>query len=156
MCHFTESILLIRYSEASGQIQRHNEINWHFYMFFDCVDYLQAVGTGELDNFLQAVDTGELDDYGPEDRVTWLSAVCPMKYAHYFVVVTSSLLVVSCHAFAHILMFFFMMMSSNKNISALLAPLCGEFTGHRWIPLTKASDAERWCLLWFAPEQTAE
>ena len=21
-------------------------------------------------------------------------------------------------------------------------PLCGEFTGHRWIPLTKASDAE--------------
>ena len=25
---------------------------------------------------------------------------------------------------------------------ALLAPLCGEFTGHRWIPLTKANDAE--------------
>ena len=25
-------------------------------------------------------------------------------------------------------------------------PLCGEFTGHRWIPRIKASDAELWCL----------
>ena len=25
-------------------------------------------------------------------------------------------------------------------------PLCGLFTGHRWIPRTKASDAELWCL----------
>ena len=33
-------------------------------------------------------------------------------------------------------------------------PLCGEFTGHRWIPLTKASDAELWCFLWSAPEHT--
>ena len=32
-------------------------------------------------------------------------------------------------------------------------PLCGEFTGHRWIPHTKASDAELWCFLWSAPEQ---
>ena len=31
--------------------------------------------------------------------------------------------------------------------------LCGEFTGHRWIPLTKASDVELWCFLWSAPEQ---
>ena len=30
-------------------------------------------------------------------------------------------------------------------------PLCGEFIGHRWIPLTKASDAELWCFLWSAP-----
>ena len=33
-------------------------------------------------------------------------------------------------------------------------PLRGESTGHRWIPLTKASDAELWCFLWSAPEQT--
>ena len=26
-------------------------------------------------------------------------------------------------------------------------PLCGEFTGHRWIPSTKANDAELWCFL---------
>ena len=28
--------------------------------------------------------------------------------------------------------------------------------GHRWIPLTKASDAELWYFLCFAPEQTVE
>ena len=33
---------------------------------------------------------------------------------------------------------------------------CVEFTGHRWIPLTQTSDAELWCLLWSAPEQTVE
>ena len=31
------------------------------------------------------------------------------------------------------------------------SPLCGEFTGDRWTPLTKASDAEFWCFLWSAP-----
>ena len=28
----------------------------------------------------------------------------------------------------------FMMMSSNGNIFSITVPLCGEFTGHRWIP----------------------
>ena len=36
----------------------------------------------------------------------------------------------------------------NGNIYRVTGPLCGEFTGHRWIPLTKASDAELWCFLW--------
>ena len=27
-----------------------------------------------------------------------------------------------------------------------------EFTGHRWIPRTKASDGELWCFLWSARE----
>ena len=35
-------------------------------------------------------------------------------------------------------------------------PLCGEFAGHRRIPLTKASDAELWCFLWSELEQTVE
>ena len=35
-----------------------------------------------------------------------------------------------------------MMTSSNGNIFRIAGPLCGEFTGHPWIPLTKASDAE--------------
>ena len=34
------------------------------------------------------------------------------------------------------------MKSSNGNIFRVTGSLCGEFTGHRWIPLTKASDAE--------------
>ena len=33
-------------------------------------------------------------------------------------------------------------------------PLWGEFIGHRWIPLTKASDAEIWTFFLSAPEQT--
>ena len=49
-----------------------------------------------------------------------------------------------------------MMTSSNGNIFRVIGHLWGEFTGHRWIPLTKASDAELWCFLWSAPEQTAE
>ena len=35
-------------------------------------------------------------------------------------------------------------------------PFVVEFTGDRWIPLTKASDAELWCFLWSTPEQTIE
>ena len=45
----------------------------------------------------------------------------------------------------------FMMTSSNGNVSRVTDSLCGEFTGHRWIPRTKASDAELWCFLWSAP-----
>ena len=37
-----------------------------------------------------------------------------------------------------------MMTSSNGNIFRVTSHLCGEFTGPRWIPRTKASDAELW------------
>ena len=46
-----------------------------------------------------------------------------------------------------------MMTSSNRNIFRVTRPLWGESTGHRWIPLTKASDAELWCFLWSASER---
>ena len=49
-----------------------------------------------------------------------------------------------------------MMTSSNGNIFSVTGPLCGEFTGHRWIHLAKASDAGLWCFLWSSPEQTVE
>ena len=42
----------------------------------------------------------------------------------------------------------YMMTSSNGDIFRVTGPLCGEFTGHQWIPLTKASDTELWCFLW--------
>ena len=45
---------------------------------------------------------------------------------------------------------YFMMTSSNGNIFRVTGHLCGEFTGPRWIPRTKASDAELWCFLWSA------
>ena len=34
--------------------------------------------------------------------------------------------------------------------------LWGESTGHQWIPLTNASDAELWNFFWSAPEQKVE
>ena len=46
----------------------------------------------------------------------------------------------------------YMMTSSNGIISRVTGHLCGEFTAHRWIAHTNASDAELWCLLWSAPE----
>ena len=44
-----------------------------------------------------------------------------------------------------------MMTSSNGKNFRFTGHLCEEFTGHRWIPRTKASDAELWCFLWSAP-----
>ena len=44
-----------------------------------------------------------------------------------------------------------MMTFSNGSILRVTDPLCGELTGHRWIPRTKASDGELWCFLWSAP-----
>ena len=40
----------------------------------------------------------------------------------------------------------------NGNIFRVTGPLCGEFTGYRWIHLTKASDAELWYFLWSTPD----
>ena len=49
-----------------------------------------------------------------------------------------------------------MMTSSNGGIFRVTGSLCGEFTGDRRIPLTKASDAELWCFILSAPEYTLE
>ena len=45
---------------------------------------------------------------------------------------------------------------TNGNIFRVTGPLWGEFTGRRWIPRTKASDAELLNFLWSSPEQTVE
>ena len=49
-----------------------------------------------------------------------------------------------------------MMTSWNGDIFRVSGPLWGESIGHRWIPLTKASDSELWCFLWSAPGQTVQ
>ena len=46
----------------------------------------------------------------------------------------------------------YMMASLNGNIFHVIGHLCGEFTSPRWIPRTKASDAEFWCFLWCTSE----
>ena len=45
-----------------------------------------------------------------------------------------------------------MVSSSNGNIFRITGPLCREFTGHRCIPLTKASDVQLCYFLWSVPE----
>ena len=40
------------------------------------------------------------------------------------------------------------MMSSNASFFRVTGSLCAEFTGHRWIPLIKANDAELWTSGW--------
>ena len=45
-----------------------------------------------------------------------------------------------------------MMTPSNWNIFHVTGHLYGEFNDHRWIPRTKASDAELWYFLWTTPE----
>ena len=37
------------------------------------------------------------------------------------------------------------MTPSNGNNFRVTGQLCGDFTGHRWIPRTEASNAELWC-----------
>ena len=49
-----------------------------------------------------------------------------------------------------------MIASSNGNIFRVTGPLCGESPGRRWIPCTKASDAELSCFLWSAAEWMVE
>ena len=44
-----------------------------------------------------------------------------------------------------------MMTSSNGKTIRVTGPLCGEFTGHRWIPRPMASDADLWCFLSSVP-----
>ena len=55
-----------------------------------------------------------------------------------------------CVKYASKIFYIFMMTSLNGNIFCVTRHLCGEFTGHRWTPRTKVSDAELWCFLWTA------
>ena len=45
-----------------------------------------------------------------------------------------------------------MITSSNGNIFRVTGHLCGELTGPRWLPHTKANGAELWCIFWSASE----
>ena len=53
----------------------------------------------------------------------------------------------ACDSLLHLLLTANMMTSSNGNIFRVTSPLCREFTGHRWIPRTKASDALMFSLI---------
>ena len=62
-----------------------------------------------------------------------------------------------CHAPMVTIMIFHMMVTpSNANLFRVTGPLCGEYIGHWWIPLTKAGYGEPWCSLWSPPDPTVE
>ena len=47
-----------------------------------------------------------------------------------------------------------MMTLSHWSPFRITVPLWGESTGHRWIPLKKATDVDFWCSLWCLPRYT--
>ena len=51
---------------------------------------------------------------------------------------------------------FIMTTSNDSDFFWFTDPLCGKFTGHRWIPLTKTSHADLWCFIWSPYEQTVK
>ena len=64
--------------------------------------------------------------------------------------------VTSCYnkqCYMEVCLYFTWWCHQMETFSALLALCVGEFTGNRWIPRTKASDAELWCFLWSASEK---
>ena len=61
---------------------------------------------------------------------------------------------ISCEVMVLFAKLLHMMTSSNGNVFRITGPLCGELIGHRWIPGTKANDAEVWYFLRSVPEQT--
>ena len=65
--------------------------------------------------------------------MTWHFTVYSMKYGYGCVVL--------CFSYSSLSS---MLTSSNGNIFRVTGRICGEFTGHRWIPLIKASNAELW------------
>ena len=87
----------------------------------------------------------------------WISFTKGQQCGQHFHVMTSSLPFTTIWACC-LLMYDEdrMMTSSNGNIFRVTGPLWGEFTGDRWIPLKKASDAELWSFLWSMPEKTTE
>ena len=74
------------------------------------------------------------------------------RYCRWLLYIWVSTLTLELRAHTYALWTVYMMTSSNGNLFRVTGHLCEEFTGPRWIPRTKASDAELWCFLWSASE----
>ena len=131
---------------------------WWYYISHQCT---------QIAKFIGANMGAHLGPVGPRYAPFWPNELCYQGNQEYGVIciIRKSLIVmfslfpphITCwrhgmEALSDLLVLCDMMTSSNGNIFRVTGPLCGEFTGHRWIPLTKASDAELWCFLWSAPE----
>ena len=84
---------------------------------------------------------------GPDQQWVWMLVIPPNNISWYIICFKAH-----CRPGIKTHAFHFMMTSSNGDIFRVTGHLCREFTGPRWIPHTKASDAELWCFLWSASE----
>ena len=75
-------------------------------------------------------------------RENWVQNIMLLGYQHNLLYLTNNTFVDLLNPICT-----HMMTSSNGNIFRVTGLSCGEFTGHRWIPHTKASDAELWYFL---------
>ena len=84
----------------------------------------------------------------------WVSSklLCPYSHLQFFFNIP---LFISEQRSIHAVNCAIIMMTSS-NDDRVTGLLWGESTRHRWIPLTKPSDAKLWCFLWSAPGQTIE
>ena len=158
--------LLVINSSHLGQNGRHfaddisRRIFWNDKFCISIVISLKFVPKSPIDNHLalSSSPTYICGTRGDGLTFTWMSYECICAGGvHVCVCVSMS---ISMPAYSYILRIAWlvpdqvicMMTSSNGNIFRVTGHLYGEFTGPRWIPSTKASDAELWCFLWFTPE----
>ena len=110
-------------------------------------------GNEELWCFLscQLAQTVEQQGICPSFETPWRSCDVTLMETVIKIILRCILLVLAMNSdWTHLPLLKYMMTSSNGNIFRVTGPLFGEFTGHRWISLTKASDAELLCFLWSA------
>ena len=115
---------------------KHNLLDWYGNIFFDTwhLDWCHGCGkrhpfsTVRNDNITQCCSYPGIN---PEQctRENYSQMYCDRGYKRWCL---ASLV--------------YMITSSNGNIFHVTGPFYGKFTGDRWIPRTKASDAELWCL----------
>ena len=100
-------------------------------------------------------------------RLTWSLSVCMEYVAPFYVTFSISLLYSIMFLIFLSNVFIFGAVSYSicaitwwrhqmETFSALLALCMRKPTGHRWIPPIKTSDAELWCFLWSASDETVE
>ena len=85
----------------------------------------------------------------------WLNLAAPSHYLNQcWLIISKMPLHRKCSRYLYLMCIWkFMMTSSNGNIFRVTGHLSEEFTSLRWIPCTKASDAELWCFLDLHPNK---
>ena len=147
-----------------GNISCKSGVNFHLYWRY-CIAYSYITLYIRMTTFVPNPDYssaarhlgGNYWDYSPGILSTSQVVTTSLEIGHPWMQSKMVNLQMSCRDLtAYDIRGYRMITSSNGNIFPVTGPLCGEFTGHQWFPLTKASDAELWYFLWSTPEQKVE